>query len=158
MLEQMEKYVQSVLPDGMPQRKREPLHDELFCHLLDRYEFYREIGFDDEESTQKAIHDMGEDEDNRWKRVLQNLYGNRDRKAQNRIAKISNDRTPLPKKAGGFVWCFRFYFNGLPFASGNVPWKILTASMIAHTHTIVGAIKVQLKRIEISNCITPLWL
>ena len=62
MLEQMEKYVQSVLPDGMPQRKREPLHDELLCHLLDRYEFYREIGFDDEESTQKAIHDMGEDE------------------------------------------------------------------------------------------------
>ena len=41
MLEQMEKYVQSVLPDGMPQRKREPLHDELLCHLLDRYEFYR---------------------------------------------------------------------------------------------------------------------
>ncbi len=62
MLEQMEKYVQSVVPDGMPQRKREPLHDELLCHLLDRYEFYREIGFDDEESTQKAIHDMGEDE------------------------------------------------------------------------------------------------
>lgn len=59
MLEQMEKYVQSVLPDGIPQRKREPLHDELLCHLLDRYEFYREIGFDDEESTQKAIHDMG---------------------------------------------------------------------------------------------------
>ena len=46
MLEQMEKYVQFVLPDGMPQRKREPLHDEFLCHLLDRYEFYREIGFD----------------------------------------------------------------------------------------------------------------
>lgn len=63
MLEQMENYVRSVLPAGMPQRKREPLHDELICHLLDRYEFYREIGFNDEESTQKAIHDMGEDED-----------------------------------------------------------------------------------------------
>lgn len=62
MLQQMENYVRSVLPAGMPQRKREPLHDELLCHLLDRYEFYREIGFDDEESTQKAIHDMGEDE------------------------------------------------------------------------------------------------
>lgn len=62
MLEQMENYVRSVLPAGMPQRKRIPLHDELICHLLDRYEFYREIGFNDEESTQKAIHDMGEDE------------------------------------------------------------------------------------------------
>lgn len=61
MLEQMENYVRSVLPAGMPQRKREPLHDELICPLLDRYEFYREIGFDDEESTRKAIHDMGED-------------------------------------------------------------------------------------------------
>lgn len=108
MLEQMEKYVQSVLPDGMPQRKREPLHDELLCHLLDRYEFYREIGFDDEESTQKAVHDMGEDEDNRWKRVLQNLYGNRDRKAQNRIAKISNDRTPCLKRQGVLCGVFGF--------------------------------------------------
>lgn len=62
MLEQMENYVRSVLPAGLPQRKRIPLHDELLCHLLDRYEFYREIGFNDEESTQKAIHDMGEDE------------------------------------------------------------------------------------------------
>ena len=55
MLEQMEKYVQSVVPDGMPQRKREPLHDELLCHLLDRYEFYREIGFDDEEAHKKRF-------------------------------------------------------------------------------------------------------
>lgn len=62
MLEEINAYIQSVLPAKLPASKRQSLHDELFSHISDRYEFYREIGFDDEQSTKKAIHDMGEDE------------------------------------------------------------------------------------------------
>ena len=62
MLEEINAYIQSVLPAKLPASKRQALYDELFSHISDRYEFYREIGFDDEQSTKKAIHDMGEDE------------------------------------------------------------------------------------------------
>lgn len=63
MNDKIKSYIQSVLPVNLSDAKRKALYDELCCHILDRYEFYKEIGFSDEESTQKAIHDMGEDEE-----------------------------------------------------------------------------------------------
>lgn len=63
MNDKIKSYIQSVLPVNLSNAKRQALYDELCCHILDRYEFYKEIGFNDEESTQKAIHDMGEDEE-----------------------------------------------------------------------------------------------
>lgn len=63
MNDKIKSYIQSVLPVNLSDAKRQALYDELCCHILDRYEFYKEIGFSDEESTQKAIHDMGEDEE-----------------------------------------------------------------------------------------------
>ena len=56
-------YIDSVTPKNISEKKKRILYDELFCHILDRIDFYEEIGYSEEKSADKAIEDMGTDED-----------------------------------------------------------------------------------------------
>lgn len=56
-------YIDSITPQNISKKKKRMLYDELFCHILDRIDYYIEIGYSEEQSTDKAIEDMGTDED-----------------------------------------------------------------------------------------------
>lgn len=56
-------YIDSIIPENISKKKKRILYDELFCHLLDRIDYYEEIGYSEEQSTDKAIEDMGTDEE-----------------------------------------------------------------------------------------------
>ncbi len=55
-------YVNSIIPDNIPKKKKQQLYDELLSHAYDRKDYYTEIGFDENTSTEKALADMGEGE------------------------------------------------------------------------------------------------
>ena len=55
-------FVDSFIPKNIPKKKARVLKDELTCHILDKADFYREIGYDDAESINKAIEDFGTQE------------------------------------------------------------------------------------------------
>ena len=56
-------YIDSIIPKNIPEKKRRKIYDEMFCHILDRIDYYEEIGYSEEQSTDKAIEDMGTDEE-----------------------------------------------------------------------------------------------
>ena len=55
-------FVDSFIPKNMPKKKALLLKAELTCHIIDKADFYKEIGYDDTESVNKAIEDFGTDE------------------------------------------------------------------------------------------------
>lgn len=56
-------YIDSIIPKNISKKKKRILYDELFCHILDRIDYYEEIGYSEEQSTDKAIENMGTDEE-----------------------------------------------------------------------------------------------
>lgn len=56
-------YIDSVTPKNIPKKKKQKLHDELLCHILEKTDYYTEIGYTEEQSIDKAIEDMGADEE-----------------------------------------------------------------------------------------------
>lgn len=62
MNEKITGYINSVIPSDIPQKKKKSLADELACHIEDKADFYREIGYDEDASVEKAVADMGADE------------------------------------------------------------------------------------------------
>lgn len=56
-------YIDSITPKNIPEKKRRKIYDEMFCHILDRMDYYEEIGYSGEQSADKAIEDMGTDEE-----------------------------------------------------------------------------------------------
>lgn len=55
-------FVDSFIPKNMPKKKALLLKAELTCHIIDKADYYKEIGYDDTESVNKAIEDFGTDE------------------------------------------------------------------------------------------------
>ena len=62
MNEKITGYIDSVIPADIPKNKKKYLADELACHIEDKAEFYREIGYGEDASIEKAVADMGADE------------------------------------------------------------------------------------------------
>lgn len=56
------EFVDSFIPKNISKKKALILKDELVCHIMDKADFYKEIGYDDAESVNKAIEDFGTDE------------------------------------------------------------------------------------------------
>lgn len=56
-------FIDTFIPQNLPKRKRKLLKAEMESHLLDKIDYYREIGYGEEESAQKAISDFGTDEE-----------------------------------------------------------------------------------------------
>ncbi len=55
-------FVDSFVPKNIPKKKALILKAELTCHIIDKADFYKEIGYDDMESVNKAIEDFGTNE------------------------------------------------------------------------------------------------
>lgn len=58
-MNRVKTFVDSFVPENLPKKKRLELKDELECHILDKADFYKDIGYSLEESIEKAIEDFG---------------------------------------------------------------------------------------------------
>lgn len=56
------EFVDSFIPKNLSKKKKAKLKDELTCHILDKKDYYKEIGYSESESIEKAIKDFGTDE------------------------------------------------------------------------------------------------
>ena len=56
-------YVNSLVPSNIPKRKQQNIREELLSHIFDRIDYYKEIGYDTDLAIDKALCDMGEDEE-----------------------------------------------------------------------------------------------
>lgn len=59
----LKAYVDSLIPANLPKSKKELLYDEIEGHILEKADFYEEIGYPRKESMEMAIKDFGTDED-----------------------------------------------------------------------------------------------
>lgn len=55
-------FVDSFIPANLPNSKKSVLKEELESHILDKTEYYKEIGYSREQSVEKAIEDFGTDD------------------------------------------------------------------------------------------------
>ncbi len=62
-MNKIESYIASVIPKNIPKSKQQILRAEIEAHIYDRIDFYTEIGHDPDASINKALADMGEDEE-----------------------------------------------------------------------------------------------
>ena len=60
MDEKISAFLTDVIPNEIPKRRRRKLVDELSCHIEDRADAFREIGYSDEESVSKALEAFAE--------------------------------------------------------------------------------------------------
>ncbi|MBR4049561.1 MAG: hypothetical protein IKK09_03610 [Clostridia bacterium] len=56
-------YVNSLVPSNIPKFKQQNIREELLSHIFDRIDYYKEIGYDTDSAIDKALCDMGEDEE-----------------------------------------------------------------------------------------------
>ncbi len=61
-LSKVKSYIDSVIPENITKNKKRALYDELLCHIIDRTDYYKEIGYSEEQSIDKAIEHMGTDD------------------------------------------------------------------------------------------------
>ncbi len=62
-MNKIESYIDSVIPKNIPKSKQQKLKSEIESHIYDRIDFYTDIGYDTDSSINKALADMGEDEE-----------------------------------------------------------------------------------------------
>lgn len=72
MKQKIEEYVYSLIPNSLSQARKKELSAELCAHILDKADYYRSIGYPQEESIDLALRDMGEDDD--MKRNIQSEF------------------------------------------------------------------------------------
>ena len=68
------EFIDSFIPDNIPKKKRQQLYDEMECHILDRADFYTEIGYDRETALKKSMECFGEEKEIS-EEVKADLYG-----------------------------------------------------------------------------------
>lgn len=62
-MDRITEFVDSFIPKTLPKKRQKQLKDELYCHLLDKADYYRELGFEKKISFDKAVEDFGTDAD-----------------------------------------------------------------------------------------------
>lgn len=60
MDEKISAFLTDVIPNEIPKRRRRKLVDELSCHIEDKTDAFREIGYSDEDSVSKALEAFAE--------------------------------------------------------------------------------------------------
>ncbi len=63
MNDAVNNFLCTLIPSNLPKKKKELLYSELECHLYDKADFYKQIGYSEDESIKRAIDDMGTDEE-----------------------------------------------------------------------------------------------
>lgn len=61
----IDNYIESLLPNKASQKRRELIRSELESHVYEQFDFYIEIGYDEETAAEKAIERFGTDEETR---------------------------------------------------------------------------------------------
>lgn len=56
-------FVDSFIPENLSKKRGDALKEELTCHILDKKDYYRELGYDENVSIEKAIADFGDSEE-----------------------------------------------------------------------------------------------
>ncbi len=56
------EFVDKFVPKNLPKKRADALKSELTCHILDKADYYKEIGYDESVSIDKAIEDFGTEE------------------------------------------------------------------------------------------------
>lgn len=59
------EFVDSFIPKNLSKKRAESLKAELTCHIMDKADFYMDIGYDKMKSMNKAIEDFGTDENDK---------------------------------------------------------------------------------------------
>ena len=60
MNEKVQSYLSSLIPENIPKKKRQELFDEYISHIYDKIDFYRDVGYDKDTATEKALSEMGD--------------------------------------------------------------------------------------------------
>lgn len=53
-------YINSLIPNNIPKKKKEELYAELSAHVFEKVDFYKDIGFDEQQAVSKALEEMGD--------------------------------------------------------------------------------------------------
>lgn len=61
-MNRINEFVNSFVPVSLPEKRKSALNEELICHILDKADYYKELGFDKDTGIDKAIEDFGTDE------------------------------------------------------------------------------------------------
>lgn len=64
-MNRVKAFVDSFVPENLPKKKRLELKEELECHIFDKVDFYKEIGYTLEDSIEKALEDFGTKDETR---------------------------------------------------------------------------------------------
>ena len=60
---EIKKYIDSVIPKNIPNKRKLLLSDELESHIYEKVDRYEDIGYTKEQSIKKALEEMGEGEE-----------------------------------------------------------------------------------------------
>ncbi len=60
-MNRVSEFADSFIPGNLPQKRKQALKDELICHILDKADYYKELGYEESVSYNKAIEDFGTD-------------------------------------------------------------------------------------------------
>lgn len=85
------EFVDSFIPSNLPSKRKQILKDELMCHILDKADYYQELGFGERQSIEKAIDDFGTDEE-----MKKFIFGE--------FESLYQERTVWGILAGLFIW------------------------------------------------------
>lgn len=61
-MNRIQEFIDTFIPKNLSKKKRNLLKTELENHLLDKIDYYKDIGYGEAESTEKAMVDFGTDE------------------------------------------------------------------------------------------------
>ena len=62
-MDRITDFVDAFVPKNLPKKRKAALKEELSCHILDKKDYYREIGYDENAGIDKAIADFGDSEE-----------------------------------------------------------------------------------------------
>ena len=62
-MNRISEFADSFVPKNLSEKRKNALKQEIICHVLDKADYYKELGYTEEESMSKATEDFGTDED-----------------------------------------------------------------------------------------------
>lgn len=62
-MDRITEFVDSFIPKNLPKKRKSQLREELICHILDKADYYMDLGYKKDDSFTKAIEDFGTDKE-----------------------------------------------------------------------------------------------
>lgn len=90
-MNRINEFIESFIPKNLPKKKQLMLKEELSCHIFDKADYYKELGYDLETSIDKAIEAFGTDSD-----MKNYILGE--------FEELYHERTWWGLLAGVFIW------------------------------------------------------